>query len=120
MPSVQVGAFCYATPVAAAGAVCAAHVPSTVVVGGNVVQLSCAGVTPSGAVLMRTSVAPVDASASAVVSTLELSPSFAPCVWDDYAFAFEAVVSAVLLAWIGWYGVKKINDFLRSGRGSHE
>ncbi len=118
--SLQVGALGYADAVAAAQAACSGHVPSATVAGGNVVQLSCVGTTTAGAMQMQTLVAPVDGSASAVATTLEMTPTFGPCVWGDYVVAWETIFVAVLLAWVGWYGVKKVNDMITWGRGSHE
>jgi hypothetical protein len=31
--------------------------------------------------------------------------------------AVEVIVGAALLAWIGWYGIKKVNDQIKWGRG---
>lgn len=118
--SLQVGSLCFADAVAAGQAACSAHVPSVTVAGGNVVQLSCAGVTSSGAMQMQTVVAPVDGSASGVTSTLELTPTFGACMWQDYVDAIYIVIPVALLAWLGWYGIKKINDQLKWGRGTSD
>ena len=117
MSSVQVGAFCYADLMAAGAAACAAQVPSVTVSGANVVALSCSGVSSAGGLLMMTSIAPADGSASAVSRTVETTPAFAPCVQSDVMNAGitvgVAIASALVLPW----GYLKICKLLRWGRG---
>lgn len=98
MSSVQVGASCYATPVDAGAAACAAHVSSVTVQGGDVVSLSCAGVTALGELVMQTGVVPVGSSASAVVSQYTLAPVFQPCQDADKVQAGLMITSAVIVA----------------------
>jgi hypothetical protein len=65
--SVQVGSHCYADLVAAAGAACAAHVPTTTIVGTSgtsAVTLSCAGVTSTGKLQMALSMSAPPPSAA--------------------------------------------------------
>lgn len=118
--SLQVGAFCYATPVAAAAAACARHVPSVKVDGGNVVSLSCSGVTDVGGLVMSTSVVPVGSSASAVVSTSEYPMDFAPCLYPDFVEAVLAIFAALLALWAITYGPRQVLKLLAWGRGRND
>lgn len=118
--SVQVGAFCYVDQSAAAAAACAAHVPVSTLSGTNVVTLSCEGVSPAGGLLMRTSVAPVDGSASAVSHSVETAPSFAPCMQSDIVQAgIEVALAAAVVLVLPW-GYTRINKLLSWGRGSDQ
>ncbi len=58
-----------------------------------------------------------EAAIAPVVSTVGVAPAFGPCQWEGYVQAVEVIVGAALLAWIGWYGIKKVNDQIKWGRG---
>lgn len=119
MPSVQVGLLCYADLVSAGEAACAAQTPvSSVIAGASgpvVVSLSCGGVTPEGKLKMTQST-----SDGSVVTTVvhEIQPAYSDCQLGGYIAALELVLSASLIAWVAWYGIKKINDQVRWGRGN--
>ena len=117
MAPVQVGSFCYADLASAAGAACAAQVPSSTVSGPNVVTLSCSGVSVAGNMVMQTSVAPVDGSASAVSYTVQVSPSFPPCSQSDVVAALTTVAVAMAVVYVSWWGYKRLSSLLLWGRG---
>lgn len=113
----QVGMWCYATPADAAAAACAGVVPSSSVSGASVVTLSCAGATPSGAMRMQASVAPVDGSASAVVSTVEAPVEFQPCKQSEWWDGAETVVVAAVAVLVPIWTYRQISRLLRWSRG---
>lgn len=115
--SVQSGFFCYADAVGAGKAACAAHVPSSVVVGGNVVTLSCSGVSDTGDLIMQTSVAPVDGSASGVISVVEVAPAYGDCTHDDIVQAGETVAGAVGAVVVLVWSYRRLAALLAWGRG---
>jgi len=115
--ALQVGSLCYATQADAAAAACASVVPTSSVVGTSVVTLSCAGVNADGALLMQTSVSPIDGSTAAQVSEVAQPVVFSPCTQGDLVAALEVCIGAALGCWAIWWGGRKLLDLLSWGRG---
>lgn len=117
--SLQVGAFCYASPVEAGAAACGNFVPVSSLVdsGAAFRTVSCSSAdAATGALNLRISTAPVDGSA-ATFTMVQQQVAFPNCRESDYYDAAEVILGAALGVWATWWGVMKIIHFLGWGRG---
>ena len=106
MSSVQVGSFCYASPVDAGPAACASFQPVTSSVSDTVTTLSCSGADTSGNLVIQRSV--VVGSGAPTITTFTQALAYPPCVQSDYFAAGEAIFGSVLTAWCLIWGLRKI------------
>lgn len=117
--SYQVGAACYATPVDAGTAACAAYAPvSQLVQDGAVIRtVSCSGADQTtGALILNVTSSPVDGSASTVQSVHQ-SMTFADCQQFAWVQAAEVVFASLLGLFVVIYCGKKLIDTINWGRG---
>lgn len=115
--SLQVGALCYADLAGAAAAACSAHVPVTSVQNGVIVTLSCAGVTPEGALHMQTAYTPMGSSSAPTVAFSDMPVVFGDCWYGDAVSAGITIAVAVAAALVIPWGLMRINRVLAWGRG---
>lgn len=111
--SYQVGSFCYASVVDAAGAACSRFVPVTSQNGNTVSTTSCTGVDASGNLLLSQVSTDITTNVSTTMNFSQML-SFPPCSQGDVLTAFETIASPFLLliitiitgkkilAWVGW------------------
>lgn len=117
--SLQVGAFCYATPVDAGRAACAQFSPITSVDGsGNVITLSCASSDATTGALNLQKIVTAPGGAQTVSTVVEL-PSYPDCVQGDYIAAVEVVIPGLLVCWVLWFTGRSIMRFLGWSRGEN-
>lgn len=113
--SLQVGAFCYATPADAGRAACSQFQNVSSVSGGTVQTVSCSGSDSFGNLFL--SVSSVSVSGASSVQVVSQQVSFPPCVQQDYVDALEVVAGSILAVWVLIYTGHKILGLLGWSRG---
>lgn len=116
--ALQVGALCFADAVSAGAAACSATMPTTQVVGTNLVSSSCSGVDSLGALLIKTTAYPLDGTAASVPVVIAVTPAFGDCLTPALVDAGLAIMLALLVAWVPIYAVWKIIQWLGFTRGA--
>lgn len=118
--SLQVGSVCYASPVDAGSAACAAFVPVSSISGGQVQTVSC-GSSDSTTGALNLTVSSTNIS-SGVTSSIQISQlqTFPPCAQGDFIAAFEVLFAGLLGLWAMWYGGSKLIGFLGWSRGQDD
>jgi hypothetical protein len=122
--SVQVGFFCYATPVEAAAAACASFPPvSTMTPAGDLVlTTSCQGVNPdTGALQLQIASTPTNGTQS-TYRTVEQLPAFPPCQHQEYLDAFSSIfwafVTVIVVPYCLYKMYQRMLDFRNGQRGN--
>ena len=114
--SLQVGRFCYASPVDAGAAACAQYAPVSEIVnsGLDLKTVSCSGSDPvTGALLLDVTTTPLDGSPG-VSSAITHQISYSPCQETDYLAAFQTLAGTALGAFFVCYGIWRVYKFITS------
>jgi hypothetical protein len=119
MPSLQVGAFCYADQAAAAVASCAGYPLAIGPAQGGLSSVECVGVSTAGNLIIQSGTQSLPCTGAgcawSYVQT-EITPTFPPCWHGDVVDAGMLILAAVLLAWVPCYGIWRASKFLNTSR----
>ena len=117
--SLQVGAFCYATPADAGRAACSQWQPVVNVSGNIIKSVTCYDINAvNGALFLR--VATTDTSIpSTTFQNVSHLLSYPACVEQDYLVAAEIVIAGLLALYVTWLCGWKILSYLGWTRGEN-
>lgn len=116
--SYQVGPHCYATPADAGPASCAAFVPTSSLVNGYLITISCAGANADGTLNMSRSVVDTTGVNPPALNSFTLAIDNPPCVESEWFDAAAAIAGPVLGVVCMCWGLWRIAGYLGWGRGA--
>ncbi|MDP2144405.1 MAG: hypothetical protein Q8J80_09795 [Gallionella sp.] len=118
--ALQVGAFCYASPVEAGRAACSQFQPSTVIYANEVKTVTCSGSDALTGDLLLQVVTTDTATQISTVQNITQSLTFPPCVQEDYIAYFGVIFGGLMAVYVIWLCGRWMLSFLDFNRGAND